>query len=325
MLDEPGSPGVVVEEPESRVVMLGKEKTVEAPAVTPSPPPKGTSSGQPSADLRRYRTAFTREQIARLEREFMRENYVSRPRRCELAKELNLTEGTIKVWFQNRRMKDKRQRMAVAWPYADPTLAYLLHAAAASGAYPPYLAPSSVPGAPWGSPPIMGATPPLTYAAPHLTYAPQPPPVSRFSPYPRPQPPTLPQPYSLPADIHSTHPLSPTPVLPRSPMCGHLPACPAYTSPKDVCLCGFMYSNFTQGLPHPMQFSCSKDSKTAHKSSKSVSLPSFSPVSSCSSSSPERRESPKPSEPVNPNPAAPLATSTPRLFKPYDDEPLARV
>lgn len=57
---------------------------------------------------RRQRTTFSSDQTLQLEVEFHRNEYISRTRRYELAENLQLTETQIKIWFQNRRAKDKR-------------------------------------------------------------------------------------------------------------------------------------------------------------------------------------------------------------------------
>lgn len=57
----------------------------------------------------RVRTAYTSMQILNLEREFANNMYLSRIRRIELAQKLELTEKQVKIWFQNRRVKYKKE------------------------------------------------------------------------------------------------------------------------------------------------------------------------------------------------------------------------
>ncbi len=58
---------------------------------------------------RRARTAFTYEQLVALENKFKTTRYLSVCERLNLALSLNLTEMQIKIWFQNRRTKWKKQ------------------------------------------------------------------------------------------------------------------------------------------------------------------------------------------------------------------------
>ncbi|XP_071986069.1 uncharacterized protein [Engystomops pustulosus] len=58
---------------------------------------------------RRLRTAFTTEQITTLENTFQKHRYLGASERRKLASKLHLSEVQIKTWFQNRRMKHKRE------------------------------------------------------------------------------------------------------------------------------------------------------------------------------------------------------------------------
>ncbi|KAF7706602.1 ventral anterior homeobox 2 [Silurus meridionalis] len=68
--------------------------------------PKGLDLDRP----KRTRTSFTAEQLYRLELEFQRCQYVVGRERTDLARQLNLSETQVKVWFQNRRTKQKKDQ-----------------------------------------------------------------------------------------------------------------------------------------------------------------------------------------------------------------------
>uniref|UniRef100_A0A803VAT3 Homeobox domain-containing protein n=1 Tax=Ficedula albicollis TaxID=59894 RepID=A0A803VAT3_FICAL len=72
-------------------------------------------------------TAFSAEQISTLESSFQRQQYLGAAERRQLAGRMRLSEVqvSIKTWFQNRRMKLKRQLQELRTePFCGPALPY---------------------------------------------------------------------------------------------------------------------------------------------------------------------------------------------------------
>ncbi|XP_008700322.2 homeobox protein Nkx-2.6 [Ursus maritimus] len=138
-LDAPGSPGGPCE----MVTEMDAEPVGEPqPGLSAAPPLHGGTRGpercvgdvgigargdgteQPKARQRRKpRVLFSQAQVLALERRFKQQRYLSAPEREHLASALQLTPTQVKIWFQNRRYKCKRQRQDKSLELAGHPLA----------------------------------------------------------------------------------------------------------------------------------------------------------------------------------------------------------
>ncbi|KAL0121872.1 hypothetical protein PUN28_006982 [Cardiocondyla obscurior] len=90
-----------------------RNNNIAAPGYHPAPIPTypwmqrkgGQGNGN---EQKRTRQTYTREQICLLEQEFVASKYLPKRRRAEVATRIHLNERQVKIWFQNRRMKEKK-------------------------------------------------------------------------------------------------------------------------------------------------------------------------------------------------------------------------
>ncbi|NWR16811.1 VEX1 protein, partial [Emberiza fucata] len=95
--------------PEGSPLLTPPSLPAESPREREAAERPGHGAGPAGAAPGRPRTKFSAAQLRELERSFREQRYIGAGEKRRLAAVLNLSQSQIKTWFQNRRMKFKRQ------------------------------------------------------------------------------------------------------------------------------------------------------------------------------------------------------------------------